>query len=85
MDIVKVEYQLSSLINDVSNMIYFKAKEKNEEYYQEYGRMINKFTQEFIAEYCDEKGNINWDKIVRMNAAIKQPKEGKAKSIKDDK
>ena len=29
MDIVKVEYQLSSLINDVSNMIYFKAKEKN--------------------------------------------------------
>ena len=29
MNIVKVEYQLSSLINDVSNMIYFKAKEKN--------------------------------------------------------
>ena len=29
MDIVEVEYQLSSLINDVSNMIYFKAKEKN--------------------------------------------------------
>lgn len=29
MDIVEVEYRLSSLINDVSNMIYFKAKEKN--------------------------------------------------------
>ena len=29
MDIVEVEYQLSSVINDVSNMIYFKAKEKN--------------------------------------------------------
>ena len=29
MDIVKVEYQLSSVINDVSNMIYFKAREKN--------------------------------------------------------
>lgn len=29
MDIVKVEYQLSSVINDVSNMIYFKAHEKN--------------------------------------------------------
>ena len=53
------------------------AKEKNEEYYKEYGRMINKFTQEFIAEYCDEEGDINWDKIVRMNAAIKQPKERK--------
>lgn len=29
MDVVKVEYQLSSVINDVSNMIYFKAREKN--------------------------------------------------------
>ncbi len=29
MDIVEVEYQLSSVINDVSNMIYFRAKEKN--------------------------------------------------------
>jgi len=29
MDIVEVEYQLSSVINDVSNMIYFKAREKN--------------------------------------------------------
>ncbi len=29
MDIVEVEYQLSSILNDVSNMIHFKAKEKN--------------------------------------------------------
>ena len=64
-----------TLFVDIVEPLGFKAKEKNEEYYQEYGRMINKFTQEFIAEYCDPEGNINWDKIVRMNAAIKQPKE----------
>ena len=29
MDIVEVEYQLSALLNDVSNMIWFKAREKN--------------------------------------------------------
>ena len=29
MDIVEIEYQLSSVLNDVSNMIHFKAKEKN--------------------------------------------------------
>ena len=28
MDIVEVEYRLSTVVNDVSNMIYFKAKEK---------------------------------------------------------
>lgn len=32
MDIIEVRYQLSSLINDVSNMIYFKAKEKGLEF-----------------------------------------------------
>ena len=29
MDIIEVEYQLSSVLNDVSNMIYFKAREKD--------------------------------------------------------
>ena len=29
MDIVEVEYQLSAVLNDVSNMIFFKAREKN--------------------------------------------------------
>jgi hypothetical protein len=70
-----------TLFVDIVEPLGFKAKEKNEEYYQEYGRMINKFTQEFITEYCDEEGNINWDKIVRMNAAIKKPKERKQKTI----
>ena len=29
MDIIEVDYQLSSVLNDVSNMIHFRAKEKN--------------------------------------------------------
>lgn len=61
-----------TLFVDIVEPLGFKAKEKNEEYYKEYGRMINKLTQEFIAEYCDQEGNIDWDKIVRLNAAIKQ-------------
>ena len=67
-----------TLFVDIIEPLGFKAKEKNDEYYAEYGRMINKFTQEFIAEYCDNDGNINWDKIVRLNAAIKQPKQKKS-------
>ena len=70
-----------TLFVDIIEPLGFKAKEKNEEYYKEYGRMINKLTQEFIAEYCDQEGNINWDKIVRLNAAIKLPKK-KSKTTK---
>ena len=33
--------------------------------------MINKLTNEFITEYCDEDGNIDWEKIVKLNAGIK--------------
>ena len=73
-----------TLFVDIVEPLGFKAKEKNEEYYAEYGRMINKFTKEFIADYCNDKGDINWDKIVRLNAGIKQPRKKKeSKAPKD--
>ncbi len=71
-----------TLFVDIIEPLGFKAKEKNDEYFVEYGRMINKFTKEFIADYCDKEGNINWDKIVRLNAAIEQRKEKSQKSTK---
>ncbi|MCR5193239.1 MAG: cytosolic protein [Bacteroidales bacterium] len=74
-----------TLFVDIVEPLGFKAKEKNDEYYAEYGRMINKFTQEFISKYCDNDGNINWDKIVRLNAAIKQPKQKAAITTKKGK
>lgn len=39
--------------------------------------MINKFTQEFIQDYCNDNGDIEWERIVRLNAAIKVPKSPK--------
>jgi hypothetical protein len=70
-----------TLFVDIVEPLGFKAKEKNDDYYKEYGKMINNLTEEFIADYCKE-GCIDWDKIVRLNAAIKQPKEKKASTTK---
>jgi hypothetical protein len=39
--------------------------------------MINKFTQEFVQNYCNANGDIEWEKIVRLNAAIKVSKTSK--------
>ena len=61
-----------TLFVDVIEPLGYKAKEKNDAYAQEYAQMINKFTGEFIKEYCDADGKINWEKIVRLNAAIKK-------------
>lgn len=66
-----------TLFVDIIEPLGFKAKEKNEEYFKEYSRMINKFTQEFIQDYCNDNGDIEWEKIVRLNAAIKPIKKSK--------
>lgn len=75
----------ATLFVDIIEPLGFKAKEKNDEYYVEYGRMINKFTKDFLANYCNADNSINWDKIVRLNAAIKQPKQKKGSTKKKGK
>jgi len=49
-----------------------EAKKKNENFSKEYARVINKFTFEFANNYCDKKGNILWDKLVKFNSGKKQ-------------
>lgn len=51
-----------------------KAKERNEAFYIEYGKVITRFTTEFAKEYCAVDGAIIWDKIVEMNSGIPKPK-----------
>jgi len=46
----------------------YKAKEKNEQFLTEYPKVVNKFTLEFINEYCDPNGAIYWEKIVKQNS-----------------
>ena len=46
-----------------------QAKERNEEFVQEYAKVINKFTAEFIGKFCDADGNMLWEEIVKFNSA----------------
>ncbi|MGI0010038.1 MAG: PmeII family type II restriction endonuclease [Nitrosopumilaceae archaeon] len=45
-----------------------KAKEKNEQFSEEYAKVINKFTLEFSQEYCDHSGKIMWEKLAKFNS-----------------
>jgi hypothetical protein len=47
-----------------------KAKERNESFQIEYGKVINRFTAEFIKDFCLSDGTILWDKLVQFNSAI---------------
>ena len=59
----------NNLYTDIIKPLGHRAKERNEQFLNEYGNVINKFTKEFIGEFCNESGQILWDKIVRLNSS----------------
>jgi len=58
-----------NLYIDIIEPLGHHAKERNEQFMQEYAKVINKFTAEFIGKFCDADGNILWEEIVKFNSA----------------
>ncbi|MDI6728658.1 MAG: PmeII family type II restriction endonuclease [Thermodesulfovibrionales bacterium] len=58
-----------NLFTEIIEPLGHRAKERNERFLKEYAKVINKFTLEFVKEYCAPDGSIIWDKIVRFNSA----------------
>ncbi|MBW4619792.1 MAG: hypothetical protein KME17_10610 [Cyanosarcina radialis HA8281-LM2] len=59
------------LYTDMIEPIGDKAKENNEQFEQEYSKVINKFTLEFMQKFCDREGQIVWSRIVQLNSTKK--------------
>lgn len=53
---------------DIVKPLGLKAKQKNDEFHVTYAQIINRFTMEFVVEFCDD-GQINWNKLVSFNSA----------------
>jgi len=49
------------------------AKEKNEQFFEEYAKVINKFSLEFMEMFCDESGQIHWKKVIQFNSGQAKP------------
>lgn len=58
------------LFVDIVEPLGYRAKERNEEFYVEYSRLLNLFTQQFMDDFCIN-GRIDWDKLVRFNSGKK--------------
>lgn len=59
----------SNLYLEIIEPLGNKAKERNEEFQALYGQMINRFTKEFISDFCIDTGEINWQKLVEFNSS----------------
>ena len=57
-----------NIYTDIIEPLGHKAKERNDDYMIKYFQMINKFTKEFIELFCDDNGNIDWNKLVKFNS-----------------
>ncbi len=56
------------LYTDIIEPLGHKAKDKNEQFHEAYSKVVNKFTLEFIENYCDPGGAIHWEKILKYNS-----------------
>ena len=48
--------------------IGYEARNRNQIFNNDKASLINRLTGELINEFCDEKGNILWDKLVQFNS-----------------
>jgi hypothetical protein len=62
-----------NLFTEIIEPLGHNAKEKNDEFVKSYSKMINIFTREFSNIFCNDKGEIEWDKLVRFNSATVDP------------
>ena len=67
----------TNLYTDIIEPLGHRAKERNEKFMEEYGKVINKFVLDFSRKYCDSGGSILWVKLVEFNSGKKINKKVK--------
>ncbi len=56
------------LYADIIEPVGYRAKEHNETFFQQKDQVTNRFTGEFINRFCDDRGAIDWVKLVEFNS-----------------
>lgn len=67
----------ATLFTTIIEPLGHRAKERNEAFQVEYGKVNNRFTAEFIKDFCLADGAIDWNKLVILNSGIPKPKAKK--------
>ncbi len=57
-----------NLYTDIIEPIGFRAKEHNDSFEQEKTKVVNRFTREFVEQFCDTDGAIDWVRLVEFNS-----------------
>ena len=56
------------LYTDIIEPLGHKAKAHNDSFKKEKAKIVNKFTKEFIVDFCTNEGEIDWKKLVEFTS-----------------
>jgi hypothetical protein len=45
------------------------ARQKNDTFNEAYGKVLNRFTREFMEHFCGSDDSIDWEKLVKHNSS----------------
>ncbi|HEW97614.1 MAG: cytosolic protein [Candidatus Parabeggiatoa sp. nov. 3] len=60
------------LYTEIIKPLGHQAKQRNQEFMDEYAKVINRFTFAFIQKFCSPNGQILWEEIVKFNSSMKK-------------
>lgn len=60
-----------NLYTEIIEPLGHQAKEKNDQFLEEYSKVVNKFSLEFIEMFCDLTGAILWENVIQFNSGKK--------------
>jgi hypothetical protein len=58
----------AGMYQEIIEPLGHKAKARNDAFYKEYSKVENKFTEEFIRDFCAGDKSIDWNKLVAFNS-----------------
>lgn len=58
----------ANLYTNLITPLGHEAQERNEEFLEMYSNLTNRLTFEFMQEFCNADGSINWEKLVKYNS-----------------
>lgn len=67
----------ATLYVDLIEPLGKQAKERNEDFKREYAKVRNRFTKQFLDEFCSPDGEIDWTCIVKLGSANTKPAKSK--------
>ena len=60
----------STLYTDIIVPLGYEAQERNDEFKEMFANLTNRLTLEFMQDFCNLDGSINWEKLVAHNSAF---------------